>query len=96
MRLEVPIRRGPGSRHMATRPANPQEHARVRALAQRVRGLREERGWTRERLAKEAGVQPGTLARLESGERSSQVFSRSAGLQRPSRYLWMSCSGSRR
>jgi uncharacterized protein (DUF488 family) len=31
-----------------------------------VRALREARGWTRERLAKEAGIAVGTLARLES------------------------------
>jgi transcriptional regulator with XRE-family HTH domain len=45
--------------------ARPHDHAR--ALAQRVRALREARGWTRERLAKEAGIAVGTLARLESG-----------------------------
>ncbi|MEU8805095.1 DUF488 family protein [Streptomyces violaceoruber] len=44
--------------------ARPHDHAR--ALAQRVRALREARGWTRERLAKEAGIAVGTLARLES------------------------------
>ncbi|MGW2567592.1 DUF488 family protein, N3 subclade [Streptomyces sp. NPDC001537] len=37
-----------------------------RELARRVRALREARGWTRERLAKEAGIAVGTLARLES------------------------------
>ncbi|MFF5008898.1 DUF488 family protein [Streptomyces phaeochromogenes] len=46
------------------RSAPSQDHARV--LAQRVRALREDRGWTRERLAKEAGVAVGTLSRLES------------------------------
>ncbi|WP_316751064.1 DUF488 family protein, N3 subclade [Streptomyces herbicida] len=44
--------------------ARPHDHAR--ALARRVRALREARGWTRERLAKEAGVAVGTLARVES------------------------------
>ncbi|MFF6874653.1 DUF488 family protein [Streptomyces sp. NPDC012474] len=44
--------------------ARPHNHAR--ALAQRVRALREGRGWSRERLAKEAGIAVGTLARLES------------------------------
>ncbi|MBR8642968.1 DUF488 family protein [Streptomyces tuirus] len=44
--------------------ARPHDHAR--ALAQRVRALREARGWTGERLAKEAGIAAGTLARLES------------------------------
>ncbi|MCX5267409.1 MULTISPECIES: DUF488 family protein [unclassified Streptomyces] len=44
--------------------ARPHDHAR--ALAQRVRAMREGRGWSRERLAKEAGVAVGTLARLES------------------------------
>jgi transcriptional regulator with XRE-family HTH domain len=37
-----------------------------RALAQQVRALREARGWTRERLAAEADIAVGTLARLES------------------------------
>lgn len=46
------------------RSAPPYDHAR--ALAQRVRALREDRGWTRERLAKEAGIAVGTLRRLES------------------------------
>ncbi|MET8246668.1 DUF488 family protein [Streptomyces sp. NPDC005202] len=41
-------------------------HDQARALAQRVRALREDRGWTRERLAKEAGVAVVTLRRLES------------------------------
>ncbi|MDT3726493.1 DUF488 family protein [Streptomyces sp. DSM 41972] len=44
--------------------ARPHDHAR--ALARRVRAMREGRGWSRERLAKEAGIAVGTLARLES------------------------------
>ncbi|QKW50894.1 DUF488 family protein [Streptomyces buecherae] len=44
--------------------ARPHDHAR--ALAQRVRAMREARGWSRERLSKEAGIAVGTLARLES------------------------------
>ncbi|MFF4799733.1 DUF488 family protein [Streptomyces sp. NPDC001351] len=44
--------------------ARPHDHAR--GLARRVRALRESRGWSRERLAKEAGIAVGTLARLES------------------------------
>ncbi|WP_409470621.1 DUF488 family protein, N3 subclade [Streptomyces sp. HC307] len=44
--------------------ARPHDHAR--ALAQRVRAMREGRGWSRERLAKEASIAVGTLARLES------------------------------
>ncbi|MFD6288635.1 DUF488 family protein [Streptomyces anthocyanicus] len=44
--------------------ARPHDHAA--ALAQHVRALREGRGWSRERLAKEAGIAVGTLARLES------------------------------
>ncbi|GGV20389.1 hypothetical protein GCM10010293_16120 [Streptomyces griseoflavus] len=47
--------------HHSARP-----HDHDRALAQRVRARREGRGWSRERLAKEAGVAVGTLARLES------------------------------
>ncbi|WP_399116320.1 helix-turn-helix domain-containing protein [Streptomyces sp. KO7888] len=46
------------------RSVPPHDHAR--ALAQRVRALREDRGWTRERLATEAGVAVATLGRLES------------------------------
>ncbi|MFE9628462.1 DUF488 family protein [Streptomyces sp. NPDC006527] len=41
-------------------------HDHARALAQRVRAMREGRGWSRERLAKEAGIAVGTLARLEN------------------------------
>jgi transcriptional regulator with XRE-family HTH domain len=41
-------------------------HDQARALAQRVRALREDHGWTRERLAKKAGIAVGTLSRLES------------------------------
>ncbi|MEV0301345.1 DUF488 family protein, N3 subclade [Streptomyces prasinus] len=52
---------------MASREALEAELARNHTFAQRVRTLREERGWTRERLAKEAGVRPNTLARLEGG-----------------------------
>ncbi|MER7721971.1 DUF488 family protein [Streptomyces flaveolus] len=52
---------------MAGRPAaSRQERARAQELARRVRGLREARGWTRERLAKEAGLHTRTLVRLES------------------------------
>ncbi|MFI1967235.1 DUF488 family protein [Streptomyces pathocidini] len=47
--------------HHSARP-----HDRARALGQRVRALREDRGWSRERLAKEAGIAVGTLTRLES------------------------------
>ncbi|WP_406084526.1 DUF488 family protein [Streptomyces virginiae] len=43
------------------------DHIRARALAQQLRTLREARGWSRERLAKEAGILPRTLARAESG-----------------------------
>jgi len=43
--------------------ARPHDHAR--ALAQRVRALREARGWSRERLSKEACISTRTLARLE-------------------------------
>ncbi|MFC8124809.1 DUF488 family protein [Streptomyces sp. NPDC057302] len=46
--------------------ANPSEHAHAQVLAQRVRSLREDRGWSRERLAKEAGISASALARLES------------------------------
>lgn len=47
----------------APHSARPHDHAR--ALAWRVRALREARGWSRERLAKEAGIAVRTLARLE-------------------------------
>lgn len=63
-------RGGPPQRSLATpqmaghRSASP--HERARALAQQVRALREDRGRTRDRLAKEAGITVGTLSRLES------------------------------
>ncbi|MEU1666004.1 helix-turn-helix transcriptional regulator [Streptomyces sparsogenes] len=47
--------------HHSERP-----HDHACALARRVRALWEARGWTRERLAKEACIAVGTLARLES------------------------------
>ncbi|MCQ4045892.1 DUF488 family protein [Streptantibioticus rubrisoli] len=47
-------------------PADPTEQARAQLLARRIRALREERGWTRERLAKEANIHTRTLVRLES------------------------------
>lgn len=47
--------------HHSARP-----HGHARALAQRVRALREARGWSREQLAKEACISNRTLARLES------------------------------
>ncbi|MHB9759853.1 DUF488 family protein, N3 subclade [Streptomyces sp. BYX5S] len=56
-----------GSRSMADRPLTPSNASPMRTLAARVRALRDERGWTPERLAKEAGIQPATLARLEGG-----------------------------
>lgn len=54
---------------MVARPSeNSFDHAsRAGALARRIRSLREERGWSVERLAREAGVGPSTLRRLESG-----------------------------
>ncbi|MFE9020546.1 helix-turn-helix transcriptional regulator [Streptomyces sp. NPDC007808] len=59
---------------MASRhSARPHDHAR--ALAERVRALREARGWTRERLAKEAGIAVGTLARLEREGATSRARS---------------------
>lgn len=42
-------------------------HRRARALATRVRDLREARGWTRAELAANAGVTAKTVTRLESG-----------------------------
>jgi transcriptional regulator with XRE-family HTH domain len=43
----------------------PDNHAVVRALAERVRELRAERGWTSDQLAGEAGIEHSVLARLE-------------------------------
>jgi uncharacterized protein (DUF488 family) len=52
---------------MADRPVNnPQARARAKALGRHLRGLRESRGWTRDRLAREAGIPTRTLVRLES------------------------------
>ncbi|MFD7340897.1 DUF488 family protein [Streptomyces violascens] len=47
-------------------PADRQEQVRAHTLASHLRNLREERHWTRERLAKEAGIHIRTLTRLES------------------------------
>ncbi|MEV6047641.1 DUF488 family protein, N3 subclade [Streptomyces xanthochromogenes] len=52
---------------MADRPLTTSPLSPAGTLAARVRTLRKERGWTPERLAKEAGIQPATLARLERG-----------------------------
>ncbi|MFD8691379.1 DUF488 family protein [Streptomyces sp. NPDC059651] len=52
---------------MADRPLTTSPPSPARTLAARVSALREERGWTPERLAKEAGIQPATLTRLERG-----------------------------
>ncbi|MEU9191606.1 DUF488 family protein, N3 subclade [Streptomyces hundungensis] len=52
---------------MADRPLTTSPLFTTRTLAARVRALRVERGWTLERLAKEAGIQSATLARLERG-----------------------------
>ncbi|MFE4528879.1 helix-turn-helix transcriptional regulator [Streptomyces anulatus] len=57
-------RRPIGSRPMAGHHAA-RSHDHSRALARRVRALRESHGWTREQLAKEADVSERTLARLE-------------------------------
>jgi len=38
------------------------------ALAAALRSLREQRGWTQERLAWEAGLTVGSLARIELGQ----------------------------
>ena len=37
-------------------------------IGERIRGWRRERGWTQAQLAKKAGLAPGTVSRLESGE----------------------------
>lgn len=65
---------------MASRhPANSHEHTHARVLAQRVRSLREDRGWSRERLAKEAGIPASTLGRLENaGTIQSRFFTAGA------------------
>lgn len=52
---------------MTDRPLTPPARFPARTLAARVRALREERGWSPERLSKEAGIQLTTLARLEGG-----------------------------
>ncbi|MFD4030051.1 helix-turn-helix domain-containing protein [Streptomyces sp. NPDC058637] len=52
---------------MAHRPLTSSPFSPAQALAARVRALREERGWTSEHLAKEAGIAPGTLVRVEGG-----------------------------
>lgn len=65
--LEVPFKWKLGSLSMAGRPpADPREQARAGTLARHLRALREDRHWSRERLAKEAGIHTRTLVRLES------------------------------
>lgn len=41
---------------------------RAAAIAHRVTGEREARGWTRQTLAKQAGVSPQTVSNVEDGE----------------------------
>jgi transcriptional regulator with XRE-family HTH domain len=38
-------------------------------IGRRIKEIREGRGWTQYRLAKEAGVQPSTISQIESGTR---------------------------
>ncbi len=52
---------------MAEHPLAPPPRTPNRMLAASVRALREERAWTPERLAKEAGIQLATVKRLEGG-----------------------------
>ncbi|KOG53155.1 hypothetical protein ADK76_29010 [Streptomyces griseoflavus] len=60
---------------MAGRPeASRHERARAQALARQVRVLRESRGWSRERLAKETGLHSRTVIRLESAGAAEPGF----------------------
>jgi transcriptional regulator with XRE-family HTH domain len=52
---------------MADRRLTHAPHTHSKRLAAGIRALREQRGWTRERLAKEASVQLATLKRVEGG-----------------------------
>ncbi|MFC6065960.1 DUF488 family protein [Streptomyces ochraceiscleroticus] len=60
---------------MSGRPAaSRQERTQAQKLARQVRSLREARGWTRDRLAKEAGIHSRTLMRLENAGATQPGF----------------------
>jgi ribosome-binding protein aMBF1 (putative translation factor) len=61
----MPTRSNRRQDHDTWQPLTQRVLMTTRALARRVRALREARGWSRERLAKEAGIAVRTLARLE-------------------------------
>ena len=54
-----------------------------------VRKTRLARGWSQERLAREVGVEPSEISKLESGKRESTVWT----LQRVGQALGVSCPG---
>lgn len=47
-------------------PANETQHIQATRLGRRIRGLREEQGWTRTQLANASGVSRRTLKRIET------------------------------
>ncbi|MFJ4412257.1 multiprotein-bridging factor 1 family protein [Streptomyces sp. NPDC088910] len=63
------------------------------ALAKQVRELRAERGWTREQLAEEAGIQSSTLARLENQGATQPGFFTVGKIASALGYHWTTCSG---
>jgi transcriptional regulator with XRE-family HTH domain len=53
----------------------PSESAVVKALGKRIRELRDEKGWSQERLAEAAYLDRSYLAGIESGARNPSVRS---------------------
>ena len=49
----------------------------LRAIGRRIADLRQQRGYTQERLAERIGIEPVTLSRLETGNRAVSISSAS-------------------
>jgi XRE family aerobic/anaerobic benzoate catabolism transcriptional regulator len=64
----------PGGSRAKPRRADPQDVAYLRTLADKIRGLRAQRGMTRSALAADSGVSLRFLAQLESGQGNPSVL----------------------